>query len=160
MNAPTPPVSAQTDRFVHDRLPPPDQWPRLHYDLPELQLPDRLNLVHELLDRAVDDKGWARRPMLRSAGLDLEYAQARDRVDQIARVLTEDFGLQPGNRVLLRGANSIGLALAWLAVVKAGGIAVGTMPLLRAKELGGVIDKAQPTLAICEAALLDELEAA
>ncbi len=160
MNAPTPPASAQTDRFVHDRLPPPDQWPRLHYDLPELQLPDRLNLVHELLDRAVDDKGWARRPMLRSAGLDLEYAQARDRVDQIARVLTEDFGLQPGNRVLLRGANSIGLALAWLAVVKAGGIAVGTMPLLRAKELGGVIDKAQPTLAICEAALLDELEAA
>ena len=98
--------------------------------------------------------------MLRSASLDLDYAQVRDRVDQIARVLTEDFGLQPGNRVLLRGANSIGLALAWLAVVKAGGIAVATMPLLRAKELGAIIDKAQPTLAICEAALLGELEAA
>ncbi len=58
MNAPTPPISAQTDRFVHDRLPPPTQWPRLHYDLPELQLPDRLNLVQELLDRAVEGKGW------------------------------------------------------------------------------------------------------
>ncbi len=84
----------------------------------------------------------------------------RDHVDRIARVLTEDFSMQPGNRVLLRGTNSIGLALAWLAVVKAGGIAVGTMPMLRARELGAILDKAQPTLAICEAALLGELEAA
>ena len=96
--------------------------------------------------------------MLRTAELDLGYAQARDRVDRIARVLTEDHALQPGNRVLLRGTNSIGLALAWLAVVKAGGIAVATMPLLRAGELGKVIEKAQPTLAICDAALLADLE--
>lgn len=160
MNEHTPPASAQTDRFVQDRMPPADQWPRLHYDLPESQLPDQLNLVHALLDRAVDEKGWGNRPMLRSASLDLDYAQARDRVDRIARVLTEDYQLQPGNRVLLRGTNSIGLALAWLAVVKAGGIAVATMPLLRAGELGKIIDKAQPTLAICEAALIGELETA
>ena len=68
----------------------------------------------------------------------------RDRVDRICRVLTEDLGLVPGNRVLLRGGNSIGMALAWLAVVKAGLIAVATMPLLRARELGDIIDKAQP----------------
>jgi 2-aminobenzoate-CoA ligase len=152
-------VSAQSDRFVHDLLPPREQWPELRYDLPELQLPDQLNLVHELLDRAVD-KGWGSRPMLRSPHLTLSYEQARERVDRIARLLTEDLGLVPGNRVLLRGGNSIGMALAWLAVVKAGLIAVATMPLLRAKELGTVIDKAQPSVALCDARLLDELEQA
>ncbi|HEY8358549.1 MAG TPA: AMP-binding protein [Ramlibacter sp.] len=152
-------TSAQTDRFVHDRLPPPAQRPRMHYDLPELQLPAQLNLVEELLDRA-PAKGWGERPLLRSPRITLTYADVRARVDRICRVLTEDLGLQPGNRVLLRGGNTIGLALAWLAVVKAGGIAVATMPLLRARELGDIIDKAQPTLALCDAKLLDELELA
>jgi len=151
--------SAQTDRFVHDRLPQPAQWPTLQYDLPGLQLPAQLNVVEELLDRAAA-RGWADRPMLRSPGITLTYADARERVDRICRVLVEDLGMVPGNRVLLRGGNSIGLALAWLAVVKAGGIAVATMPLLRARELGDVIDKAQPTLALCDAKLLDELEMA
>src|SRR5947199_114790 len=83
---------------------------------------------------------------LRSSKIVLTYADARDRVDRICRVLTEVLGLVPGNRVLMRGGNSIGLALAWLAVVKAGMIAVATMPLLRARELGDIIDKAQPTV--------------
>jgi 2-aminobenzoate-CoA ligase len=152
-------VSAQADRFVHDRLPPPDQWPRLHYDLPELRLPDQCNLVEELLDKAVA-RGWGDRPLLRSARIVLSYQDVRDRVDRICRVLAEDFGVAPGNRVLLRGGNSIGLALAWLAVVKLGAVTVATMPLLRARELGDIIDKAQPTLALCDAKLLDELEAA
>ncbi len=152
-------MSAQTDRFVHDRLPPRQQWPQMRYDLPELQLPERLNLVEELLDKAVG-KGWADRPLLRSARITLTYAQTRERVDRIARVLTEDLGLVPGNRVLLRGGNSIGMALSWLAVVKAGLVAVATMPLLRARELGDIIDKAQPAAALCDARLLDELETA
>ena len=152
-------VSAQSDRFVHDQLPPPAQWPELRYDLPELQLPDQLNLVEELLDKAAG-KSWAHRPLLRSPHITFSYAEVRGRVDRIARVLTEDLGLVPGNRVLLRGGNSIGMALAWLAVVKAGLIAVATMPLLRAKELGAVIDKAQPSVALCDAKLLDELQMA
>jgi 2-aminobenzoate-CoA ligase len=151
--------SAQTDRFVHDRLPPAAQWPTLRYDLPELRLPDRCNLVEQLLDRAAD-KGWGGRPLLRSSKITLTYQDVRDRVDRICRVLVEDLGMVPGNRVLLRGGNSIGMALAWLAVVKAGGIAVATMPLLRARELGDIIDKAQPTLALCDARLLEELELA
>ena len=149
-------ASAQVDRFVHDRLPPKEQWPRLRYELPELQLPPQFNLVAELLDRAAE-KGWAERPMLRSSRETLSYRQARERVDGICRLLVEDLGLVPGNRVLLRGGNSIAMALAWLAVVKAGGIAVATMPLLRARELGDIIDKAQPALALCDAKLLDEL---
>ena len=152
-------MSAQPDRFVHDRLPPRGQWPQLRYDLPELQLPDRLNLVEQLLDNAAA-KGFAERPLLQSARITLTYADVRDRVDRIARVLVEDLKLVPGNRVLLRGGNSIGLALAWLAVVKAGLVAVATMPLLRARELGDIIDKAQPTVALCDIKLLEELERA
>jgi 2-aminobenzoate-CoA ligase len=151
--------SPQRDRFVHDRLPPPAQWPQLRYDLPELQFPAQLNLVEELLDKAAA-KGFDARPLLRSPRITLTYADVRDRVDRICRVLTEDLGLVPGNRVLLRGGNTIGLALAWLAVVKAGLVAVATMPLLRARELGDIIDKAQPTVALCDIKLLGELELA
>ena len=151
--------SAQTDRFVHDRLPPSSQWPELRYELPELQLAPQLNLVEELLDKAAH-KGFADRPLLRSPKITLTYADARERVDRIAQVLVEDLGLAPGNRVLLRGGNSIGMALAWLAVVKAGLIAVATMPLLRARELGDIIDKAQPGVALCDARLLEELQLA
>jgi 2-aminobenzoate-CoA ligase len=151
--------SAQQDRFAHDRLPPRSQWPRMQYDLPQLQLPAQLNVVEELLDKAAG-KGFADRPMLRSGSRTLSYAQAQGEIDRICRVLTEDLALVPGNRVLLRGGNSMGLALAWLAVVKAGLIAVATMPLLRSRELIDIIEKAQPTVALCDAKLLAELELA
>ncbi|HEX2543577.1 MAG TPA: AMP-binding protein [Ramlibacter sp.] len=151
--------SAQVDRFVHDRLPAREQWPALRYDLPELQMPPQVNVVAELLDRAVE-KGWADRPMLRSPRGTLTYAQARQQVDRFCRVLVEDLGVVPGNRVLLRGGNSVAMALAWLAVVKSGAVAVATMPLLRARELGDIIDKAQPKLALCDGKLCEELELA
>jgi 2-aminobenzoate-CoA ligase len=153
-------MSAQIDRFVHERMPAPAQMPQLRFNFPELQFPAQVNLVEELLDKAVSAKGWADRPLLRSSKITLTYADVKARVDRIAQVLMEDFQLIPGNRVLLRGGNSIGLALAWLAVVKAGLVAVGSMPLLRAKELGEIIDKAQPTLALCDAKLLEELKIA
>ncbi len=155
-------ISAQTDRFVHEQLPPLEQWPELLYATPELQAlqqTQQLNLVHELLDRA-EEKGFAERPLLRSPTCTLSYAQTREQVDRMAQVLLQDFGLVPGNRVLLRGGNSIGMALAWLAVVKSGLIAVATMPLLRAKELGEIIAKAQPVVALCDARLLEELQLA
>lgn len=151
--------SAQFDRFVHDRLPPPDQWPELRYDRPELQLPAQLNLVEALFEAALR-RGLAQRPLLRSPGQTLSYQQAQTEVDRIAQVLVQDLGLVPGNRVLLRGGNSVGMALAWLAVVQAGLVAVATMPLLRARELGDVISKAQPALALCDNRLLDELQQA
>ena len=156
--------SAQTDRFVHDRLPPPEQWPQRVYPVNPLNpvnsnIPDQSNLVEVLFQRAFDN-GHADRPMLRSDRITLSYADALDRVNRIAQVLTEDFALLPGNRVLLRGGNSIGMALGWLAVVLAGGVAVASMPLLRAKELGEIIDKAQPMLALCDGALLEELQLA
>ena len=154
--------SAQTDRFVHNRLPPTSQWPALRYELAELQqlaLTPQLNLVERLLDQA-PGKGFAERPLLRSSTLTLSYAEVRERVDQMAQVLVQDLGLVPGNRVLLRGGNSIDMMLAWLAVVKAGLIAVATMPLLRAKELGEIIEKSLPAVALCDARWLDELQLA
>jgi 2-aminobenzoate-CoA ligase len=152
-------MSAQTDRFVHERLPPRPEWPLLRYDRPELQLPSRLNVAGELLDKAAR-RGWSDRPCLRSNRRTLTYGEVREQVDRIGRVLMEDLALEPGNRVLLRGGNSTELAIAWLAIVKAGLVAVATMPLLRARELGDIIDKAQPAVALCDAALLDELEQA
>ena len=149
--------SAQTDRFVHDRLPPRAQWPELRHDLPELQLPPQINLVQALFDRA-QAAGHSERALLRSDGRTLSYAQARAEVNRIANLLTGELGLVPGNRVLLRGGNTISLALAWLAVVQAGLVAVATMPLLRAKELGAIVAKAQPSAALCEAKLADDLQ--
>ena len=155
----TVPQNRVADGFVAARMPPLAQLPQFRFDRPELQFGPQLNLVEELFDKAVA-KGFSNFPLLRSPKIVLTYADVRDRVDRIARVLVEDFGLRPGNRVLLRGGNSIGMALGWLAVVKAGLIAVATMPLLRAKELGDVIEKAQPSLALCDFMLIEELKLA
>jgi 2-aminobenzoate-CoA ligase len=147
----------QTDRFVRDRLPPADQLPHMRYDLPELQIQAQANLVDVLFDR-VKQRGLSDRPFLRSDKLTLSYRDAQQRVQRIAQVLTQDLQLVPGNRVLLRGGNTVGMALAWLGVVKAGLVAVATMPLLRAKELGEVIVKSQAAVALCDASLLAELQ--
>ena len=151
--------SAQTDRFVHDRLPPPGQRAHMRYDLPEFAIPAQANLVDVLLGQ-ITARGLLERSFLRADNITLSYSDAAQHINRIAQVLTEDFALQPGNRVLLRGGNSIGMALVWLGVVKAGLVAVATMPLLRSKELVEIIDKAQPVLALCDACLLEELQTA
>ncbi len=148
--------SVQADRFVHDRLPPVGSRAELRYDLPELQIASQANLV-DVLFAGIAARGFNERIFLRSDSLNLTYFEAGERINRIAQVLTQDLGLVPGNRVLLRGGNSIGMALAWLGVVKAGLIAVATMPLLRAKELGEIVEKGQITVALCDANLLDEL---
>ena len=152
-------MTTQIDRFVHDRMPPPEDRPQLIFERPELQFAAKLNAVVELLDRNVV-KGNGHRILLRDARESLTYAQVLDRVNQQARVLVEDMGLVSGNRVLLRGGNSIEMAIAWLAVVKAGLIAVATMPMLRARDLTDVINKGQISHALCATALLAELQTA
>jgi 2-aminobenzoate-CoA ligase len=152
-------MSAHVDTFARDHLPPPDQLPELRFDLPELQFPATLNCATELLDRRVT-AGEGERLCIQGEGIRWTYAELQRQANRIARVLVEDQGLVPGNRVLLRGANSPMLAACWFGVVKAGGIAVGTMPLLRARELVPVIEKAQITHALCDARLLAELDAA
>ena len=148
--------SAHVDRFAQRHLPPRQQWPEFLFDRPELQFPEQLNCATELLDRWVD-RGLGDRLCVQGTGVRWSYAELQAQANRIARVLVEDLGLVPGNRVLLRGANSPMLAACWFAVVKAGGIAVGSMPLLRAKELTQIIAKAEITHALCDARLAEEL---
>jgi 2-aminobenzoate-CoA ligase len=149
--------SGLTDTFARDHLPPPEQWPEFVFELPELQFAPRLNCAAELLDRAIE-RGWGERPCVLGEGVHWSYAQLQAQANRIARVLVEDMGLVSGNRVLLRGANSPMLAACWFGVVKAGGIAVGTMPLLRARELTAIMHKAQVSHALCDARLAQELD--
>jgi 2-aminobenzoate-CoA ligase len=146
--------SAHLDTFCRDRLPPRDQWPEFRFDLPELDYPERLNCAAELLDATAARDG-ADRPCLLSAGQNgptetWTYGETVRRTNQLARVLTEDFGLRPGNRVMLRGPNTPWLAAAWLAVIKAGGVAVTTMALLRPREIATIVGLTEPSLALCD----------
>ena len=148
--------SAHVDSFAHDHLPPPDQQPEFIFDRPELQFPPQLNCATELLDRRIREES-AERICIRGTGVCWTWAELQAWSNRIAAVLVEDMDLVPGNRVLLRGGNSPMLAACWLAIVKAGGIVVTTMPLLRRKELVEIITKARITHALCDAQRIDEL---
>ena len=154
-------TSAHIDTFVRDRVPPADQLPRMLFELPELQFGDQLNCATELLDRWVAQGDGERLAVLGAAPdgspIRWSYAELQRRANRIAHVLVEDLGLVPGSRVLLRGANSPMMAACWFGVVKAGGIAVGTMPLLRARELTTIVVKAQITYALVDARLAEEV---
>ncbi len=150
--------SAHHDAFARLALPPADVWPELVFGLPELAYPDRLNCADALL-RAAQKKVPAEAPAIVQGDRLWTFADLEAATDRYARVLTEDLGLAPGGRVLLRGRNSPELFAAWLAAVKAGGVAVTTMPLLRAAELAAIIDKAEVSLALCEDGLESELQA-
>lgn len=152
--------SAHRDTFARDHLPPREEWPDFVFDLPDLVFPERLNAAAELLDRAVFDHGWGERTAIRSARETLTYRELLERANRIARVLTEDLGLVPGNRVLLHGPNNAGTAAAWFGIVKAGGIVVATMPLLRARELATILQISQASHALVDAAVAAELELA
>ncbi|WP_118855885.1 AMP-binding protein [Sphingomonas mesophila] len=137
-----------TDPFVRDRLPPPEQQP----DFLLLDYPERLNAAAELLkggkpgDLAVTNAQgrWT-------------YAELDDLSGRIARLLVEEEGLVPGNRVLLRGPNGYTMFAAWLGILKAGGVAVTTMPLLRPGELATIIDKAEISHAVCDSRFIGDL---
>jgi 2-aminobenzoate-CoA ligase len=141
--------SAHLDTFCRDRLPPQEQWPEFRFSLPELNYPERLNCAAELLDATAARIGYGR-GCLHSLTETWSYGETVRLTNQLAQVLTEDFGLQPGNRVLLRGPNSPWLAAAWLAVVKAGGVVVTTMALLRPREIATIVGLTEPSLALCD----------
>lgn len=152
-------VTAHSDIFVLDRLPPKAQQPEFHFDLPELRYPEKLNAGAELLDRAIAS-GHGSRPAIYFPGGVWSYADLARATNKIAHVLVEDFAIRPGNRLQLRGLNGPMLAAAWLAVLKIGAVVVTTMPMLRARELAYILDKARIDLSLCEASLLEELHAA
>ncbi|HZY99916.1 MAG TPA: AMP-binding protein [Candidatus Baltobacteraceae bacterium] len=152
--------TAHVDTFAEDRLPPSERMPELLFTLPELRYSQRLNAAALLLDRHVEAGNGGRRCILAPGQTAWTYADLAARANRIARVLVEDLGVVPGNRVLLRAPNSPMLAACWFGVLKAGAIAVTTMPLYRATELRHMMEKAQVKHALCDVGLRDELATA
>src|SRR5882672_1094932 len=150
--------TAHVDTFTRDHLPPAAQWPDLLLDRPEFQYPEYLNAAVELTDRMVE-KGFGDHVALIGNGRRRTYKELADWTNRLAHALVEDFGVKPGNRILLRSGNNPAMVAAWLAVTKAGAVAVNTMPLLRAAELTKIVDKAEIGLALCDNRIADELVA-
>ncbi len=151
-------ASAHVDTFTRDNLPPAEQWPDLLLDRPEFQYPEYLNAAVELTDRMVE-KGFGDNTALIGNGRRRTYKELTDWSNRLAHALVEDFGVKPGNRVLIRSGNNPAMVAAWLAVTKAGGVAVNTMPMLRAGELAKIVDKAEVGLALTDSRIADELVA-
>src|ERR1022692_1100059 len=153
--------SAHADTFCRDHLPAAGDWPELRFALPALAYPDRLNCAAELLEATIDrhdaDGHGADRPCLLRADGPWSYRDLLRVSSQLARVLAEDLGIVPGNRVLLRGPNNPWLVACWFGVLRAGGVAVPTMPLLRAGELTAICEIAQVSLALCDSRFTSEL---
>lgn len=151
-------MTGHVDTFVRDNLPPRDQWPELRFTLPELQFPERYN-ASDILDTAIANGHGARNAVL-TASEALTYEALLREASKLAHVLTNEFGLVPGNRVLVHSSNTKLSIPVWWGVFRAGGVAVGTMPMLRAHELAVILDKAKVTHAIVDAHLAGELEQA
>ncbi len=147
-------TTAHVDTFVRDRLPPVEAQPEFLFDLPELQYPERMNAAVELIDRQPAE----RLAVINDAG-QWTYGEMRSLSDRIARLLTEEEGLVPGNRVLLRGPNNATMFAAWLGVLKAGGVVVATMPMLRPGEVATILERAQVSHAIVDSRTIDDFRA-
>lgn len=152
--------SGHVDRFSRDALPPLELWPEMRFDrVPELAYPHRLNCAAELLDKAIE-RGWGERVAFRWPGGQWAYAELLEQANRLANVLVDDLGVVPGNRVLLRGYNGPQMVALWFAILKAGGVVVCTMPLLRTRELTFTADKAGITLALTDARIAADCETA
>jgi 2-aminobenzoate-CoA ligase len=152
--------SAHQDTFARDHLPPREQWPVLEFPLPELQYPDRLNAAQALLDDTIAVHGGSRTALLAPDGVQWSYALLLQRANQVAQVLTEDLGIVPGNRVMLRAPNNPWLVACWLGVLKAGAVVVTTMPALRAGEIRTLVDLTRPSAVLCDHRFLTDMQAA
>jgi 2-aminobenzoate-CoA ligase len=152
--------SAHVDQFVRERMPPANLWPRMDWSgVPELAYPEQLNCVTELLDRWIAAGDGERIAFHHSAGA-WTYRRVFETANRIAHVLVEDLGLVPGNRVLLRAANQPMLVACWFAVLKAGGVVVATMPLLRVRELSEIVERADVRIALTDTQIAADLETA
>src|SRR5712672_2415016 len=150
--------SGHIDDFARRNLPPFHLWPDLLLDRPEFQQPEYLNAAVELTDRIVE-RGLGDRVALIGNGRQRTYNELADWSNRLAHALVENYGVKPGNRILIRSGNNPALVAAWLAATKAGAVVVNTMPMLRAGELAKIVDKAEIALALTDSRIADELVA-
>ncbi len=146
--------SGHVDTFSRDNLPPFEQWPEFLLD--GFDYPDLINAGSELTDEMVS-RGFGDHTALIGNGRRRTYKELTDWTNRLAHALVEDYGVKPGNRVLIRSANNPAMVACWLAATKAGAVVVNTMPMLRAGELGKIVDKAEIKLALCDTRIMDEL---
>lgn len=146
--------TAHIDTFTRDNLPPFDQWPDLL--LGGFNYPDHLNAAVEMTDKMVE-RGFADNTALIGNGRQRTYKELSDWTNRLAHALVENYGVKPGNRVLIRSANNPAMVACWLAATKAGAVVVNTMPMLRAGELSQIVDIAQIEFALCDTRIMDEL---
>ncbi len=147
--------TAHTDTFSRDNLPPASLWPEFLLD--GFNYPDYVNVGVELTDHMVE-QGFGDNTALIGNGRHRTYKELTDWTNRLAHVLVEDLNIQPGNRVLIRSANTPAMVACWLAATKVGAVVVNTMPMLRAKELAQIVDIAAVTHALCDSRLLNEIE--
>lgn len=153
-------LTGHIDTFCAEKAPPPEMWPvRMWNEIPELAYPDWMNCAGELLDSMIEGRRGDR-IVFRFPGGEWTYQHLYETSNRIAHVLVDDFGLVPGNRVLLRGPNNPMMAACWFAIVKAGGVVVCTMPLLREREIRYLADKADIKLALTDTRFAEECEGA
>jgi 2-aminobenzoate-CoA ligase len=148
--------TAHTDTFSRDNLPPESEWP--DFLLERFDYPEYLNAAVELTDRMVE-RGFGDNTALIGNGRRRTYKELSDWTNRLAHALVEDYGVKPGNRVLIRSANNPAMVACWLAATKAGAVVVNTMPMLRAGELAKIVDKAEVSLALCDTRIKDEMVA-
>lgn len=148
-------LTAHTDTFTRDNLPDTSLWPEFLLD--SFDYPEQLNVAVELTDKMVD-QGFGDHTALIGNGRHRTYKELADWTNRLAHVLVEDFNVQPGNRVLIRSANTPAMVACWLAATKAGAVVVNTMPMLRATELSQIVDIAEVSHALCDSRLLSEIE--
>lgn len=146
--------TAHVDTFTRDNLPPPEEWP--DFLLEGFDYPDHLNAAVELTDAMVA-RGFGDRTALIGNGRRRTYKELSDWTNRLAHALVENYGVRPGNRILIRSANNPAMVACWLAATKAGAVVVNTMPMLRAGELAKIVDKAEIGLALCDTRLMDEM---
>jgi len=147
--------TAHTDQFTRKNLPPEELWPELSSGA--ISYPEWLNAGYELCDAMVG-KGFGDHTALIGNGRRRTYKELADWSNRIAHVLVEDYGLEPGNRVLIRSANNPAMVACWLAATKAGAVVVNSMPMLRAYELGQIVNKAEISIALCDTRLMEDME--
>ncbi len=150
--------SGHVDDFARRNLPPSGHWPKLLLDRPEYQYPEYLNAAVELTDRIVE-KGFGDNIALIGNGRQRTYKELADWSNRLAHALVENYGVKPGNRVLIRSGNNPALVACWLGATKAGAVVVNTMPMLRAGELTKIVDKAEIALALTDSRIADEIVA-
>jgi len=148
--------TGHTDTYTRDNLPPEELWPNFLTE--NFNYPEHINVGSILTDGMVE-KGFGDNVALIGNGRQRTYKELTDWTNRLAHALAEDYGVKPGNRVLIRSANNPAMVACWLAATKAGAVVVNTMPMLRAGELSAIVDKAEIDIALCDSRMMDEIVA-